>query len=132
MAWPENLTAPQVTLITNNIDQEFRPATLLLFKALANAATATLPGYLASPTGLVSTWASPAVDSVAGLLAALPTADIIPFSIQFPTNYALAQQLTVGEVITYMTGLNALVTSDYTAAALQAFSNIVGAPNMNP
>jgi hypothetical protein len=130
MAWPESLTTAQQALIQNWIDQEFRPGTLLLVKALSNAYGGMLPSYLASPTGLTSTFASPAADSVAGLLAALNAADIVPLSTQLPTGYPMAQPLTVGNTITYTSGLNTMVTTYYVAAALQAWSNIVGALNL--
>lgn len=130
MAWPESLTSAQQALIQNWVDQEFRPASLLLVKALGNAAIGTVPSYIASPSGLPSTFASPAADSIAGLLATLNTADVIPFSTTVPSGYPLIQPLTVGNVITYTSGLNTMVTTYWIAAALQAWSNIVGAPNL--
>ena len=131
MAWPESLTTTQQSLIQNWIDQEFRPATLLVVKALSNIYAGTLPAYLASPTGLASTFASPAADSIAGLLTTLSTSDVIPLaSGANQTGYALALPLTVGEVITYGGGLNTMMTTYYVSAALQAWSNICGAPNL--
>ncbi len=130
MAWPETFTTAQQALIENWVDQEFRPATLLLVKALANAYAGTIPSYIASPTGLASTFASPAADSVAGLLASIPSSDIVPLSTPFPTGYALALPLTAGEIITYVGGLNTMVTTYYVSAALQAWSNIIGAVNL--
>jgi len=131
MAWPESLTTAQQALIQNWIDQEFRPATLKIVQALSNIYAGTLPSYLASPTGLASTFAAPAADSIAGLLATLPTGDVIPFAAGGnATGYALALPLTVGEVITYGGGLNTMMTTYYVAAALQAWSNIIGAPNL--
>lgn len=130
MAWPESLTTAQQAFIQNWIDQVFRPGTLLTVKVLTNAYAAVIPSYIASPSGLTSTFASPAADSVAGLLASIPAGDVIPLSTQLPTGYALAQPLTAGEAITYAIGLNNMVTTNYTPAALQAFSNIVGAGNL--
>lgn len=130
MAWPESLTTAQQALIQNWIDQEFRPATKLLVTALANAYAGTIPSFISSPSGLTSSVASPAADSVAGLLASISSSDVIPLSVQFPTGYALAQPLTAGSVLTYADGLNTLVVANYVAAALQAWSNIIGAPNL--
>jgi hypothetical protein len=131
MAWPETLTVIDQALIQNWIDQEFRPATLLLVKALANAYAGTIPSFIASQSGLTSSYASPAADSIAGLLATLPGADVIPLATgQNQTGLALAQPLTVSEVITYMGGINSIVVANYVSAALQAWSNVIGAPNL--
>lgn len=130
MAWPETLTATQQALITNYVDQVLRPAMLPLVKAFASASAQVLPAYLTSPSGATSTFAAPAADSIAAVLATIPGADIVPLSAQNPTGLALAQPLTAAEVISYTTALNTLLTTWWTLAFQQAYSNIIGAPNV--
>jgi hypothetical protein len=135
MAWPENLTAAQQANITNFVDQVLRPTYLNLVKALAAANIRVIPGYLASPSGAASTFASPAADSIAGLLAGasssgLVSGDVVPLSAQNPTGLALAQPLTVGNLQSDISNLNTMLTTYWQLAAQEGFSNVVGAPNM--
>ena len=127
MAWPEGLTAAQQAAIQNYVDQVFRPAALKLAQAMLLSSATVLPQYLSSPTNLVSTIGSPAADSVAGLLAAMTGADVIPI---LNSGYPLSGPLTVSDVITFTSGLNTLLGTNWTAAAQQALAQIVGSPNL--
>ena len=127
MAWPESLTSTQQAAIQNYVDQVFRPAALKLAQAMLLSSATVIPQYLSSPTNLTSTIASPAADSVAGLLAAMTGADVIPI---LNSGYPLINALTVSDVITFTAGLNSLLGTNWTAAAQQALAGIVGTPNL--
>ena len=86
-----------------------------------------LPQYLSSPTGLASTLASPAADSVAGLLAALSQTDVVPI---LNSGLPLDGPLLVSKIITYTAALNALLATNFTAAIQQDLAQIVGSPNL--
>jgi hypothetical protein len=126
MAWPESLTAAQQLQIENYVDKVFRPAVLSLAQAMAAASLEVLPEYLSSPTGLTSSLASPAADSVAGLLAGISGSDVIPTN----TGLAMAGPLLVSKVTTYTTSLNTLLGTYFTAAVQQDFAQMVGSPNI--
>jgi hypothetical protein len=130
MAWPENLTAAQQAMITYYVDQVFRPNMLPFVTALSDGSDRVIPGALASPSGASSTFSSPAADSVLGLLGTLNGADFIPFSATNPTGLAGAQQFTVADAIAFIGAINTLVQTYWQLPNQQAFSLIVGAPNL--
>jgi hypothetical protein len=127
MATWASLTPTQQTEVQQYCDQLFRPTVLRLVKALASTSVEVLPQYLVSPTGLASTLASPAADSVAGILATLSAGEVVPL---FNTGLALAGPLLASKLITYSTALNTLVGSYFTAAIQQDYAQIVGGPNI--
>ncbi len=127
MAWPEALTANQQAAIQNYVDQDLRPALLNLAKALASTSLTVVPQYLSSPTGLTSTIASPAADSVAGLLAALTQSDVVPI---LNSGLPLTGPLLVSKVIAYSSALNSLLASNFTAAIQQDLAQFVGSVNL--
>ncbi|HEY1645286.1 MAG TPA: hypothetical protein VGF75_02775 [Candidatus Saccharimonadales bacterium] len=127
MAWPETLSAAQQAAVQNYVDQVFRPAVLSLAKALAASQITVVPQYLSSPTGLASSMASPAADSVAGLLAALPQSDVVPI---LNSGLPLDGPLLVSKIVAYTAALNNLVTSNFTASIQQDLAQIVGTPNI--
>ncbi len=127
MAWPESLNATQQAQIQNYVDQDLRPALLNLAKALASTSLTVVPQYLSSPTGLASTIGSPAVDSIAGLLAAIPGADIVP---NLSSGYPLSGNLLASKIITYSAALNSLLATNFTAAIQQDLAQFVGSINL--
>ncbi len=127
MAWPESLTSLQQQQIQNYIDQDLRPALLNLARALASTSLTVVPQYLSSPTGLTSTIGSPAADSVAGLLAAMPGADVVPI---LSSGYPLSGPLLVSKIIAYTTALNSLLGTNFTAAIQQDLAQFVGSINL--
>lgn len=130
MPWPENLTTAQQAFITAYFDQVFRPACLQFVKTLSACNDQVIPGALASPSGATSTFQSPAADSVMGMLAALSGSDIIPLSTANPTGLALAQPVSVTQAISFITALDGLIGTYWQLANQEAFSLIVGAPNV--
>ncbi len=127
MAWPESLNATQQAQIQNYIDQDLRPALLSLAKALGATSLSVIPQYLSSPTGLTSTIASPAADSVAGLLASIPGADVVP---NLSSGYPLSGNLLASKIITYSAALNSLLATNFTAAIQQDLAQFVGSINL--
>jgi hypothetical protein len=128
MAWPEGLTSAQQAQIEFWLDQIFRAGFLQFAKALGEFSANVMPGYLASPSGAASTFASPASDSVAGLLATLPTTDQVPVS---TTGLAGAGPVEVEAILTYMGIVNSPLLATYWSASAQAvYAEIIGAPNV--
>ncbi len=127
MAWPESLTAAQQQRIQDYIDQDLRPALLSLARALGATSLSVIPQYLSSPTGLTSTIASPAADSVAGLLASIPGADVVP---NLSSGYPLSGPLLASKIIAYSAALNSLLGTNFTAAIQQDLAQFVGSINL--
>lgn len=127
MAWPESLTAAQQQRIQDYIDQDLRPALLNLAKSLAAASLTVVPQYLSSPGGSASSMATPAADSVAGLLASIPGADVVPV---LSSGYPLSGPLLASKVIAYTAALNNLVGTNFTAAIQQDLAQFVGSINL--
>ncbi len=127
MAWPESLTGANQTRIIEFNDQDLRVALLNLGKSLAMASLTVIPQYLSSPSGLTSTMAAPAADSIAGLLASIPGADVVPIG---SSGLALIGSITASKIITYTTALNNLLTSNFTAAIQQDLAQFVGSINL--
>ncbi len=127
MAWPETLTAAQQQRIQDYIDQDLRPALLNLAKALGSTSLSVIPQYLSSPTGLTSTIASPASDSIAGLLASIPGADVVP---NLSSGLPLSGNLLASKVIAYSAALNNLLGTNFTAAIQQDLAQFVGSINL--
>ncbi len=127
MAWPESLSAAQQAAIQNFVDQDFRPTILSFGKTFSGTQIRLIPQYLSSPSGLTSTIASPAADSVAGLLAALPGADMIPI---INSGLPLIGPLPVSKVISYCSTLNTMLATYWTAAIQQDLAQMVGSINI--
>ena len=127
MAWPESLTALQQQQIQNFVDQDLRPALLNLARALSAASLTVMPQYLSSPTGLSSTIAAPAADSIAGLLAGVSGADVVPI---FSSGLPLSGPLTVSKIIAYTVALNNLLGTNFTAAIQQDLAQFIGSINL--
>ncbi len=127
MAWPESLTGANQTRIIEYNDQDLRIALLNLGKALAMTSLTVIPQYLSSPSGAASTIASPAADSVAGLLASIPGADVVPIG---SSGLPLIGPITAGKIITYSAALNNLLATNFTAAIQQDLAQLVGSVNL--
>lgn len=127
MAWPESLSAEDQTRIKDYLDRTLRSALLNLGKSLAQTSLTVIPQYLSSPTGLSSTIAAPASNSVAGILTAMPGADIVPIS---SSGLALAGPIQVSKIIAYSSALNSLLASNFTAAIQQDLAQFVGSVNL--
>jgi len=127
MAWPESLTAAQQIQVQEYVDQVFRPALLSLAQAMAQTSIVLVPAYLYSPTGATSTIASPAADSVAGLLATLTAGDIIPL---LNTGLALARPVLGSKVTAYSSTLNTMLATYFTLTIQEDLAGIVGSPNL--
>ncbi len=127
MAWPESLTGAQQTRIQDYVDQDLRPALLSLARALGATSLSVIPQYLSSPSGLTSTIAAPAADSVAGLIASIPGADQVPI---LSSGLPLAGPLAASKIITYSAALNNLLATNFTAAIQQDLAQFVGSINL--
>ncbi len=127
MAWPETLTADQQQRIQNYVDQDLRPALLNLGKALASTSLTVVPQYLSSPGGSASTIASPAADSVAGLLASITGTDTVPI---LNSGLPLVGGVTAAKIIAYSSALNSLLATNFTAAIQQDLAQFVGSINL--
>jgi hypothetical protein len=123
-----SLTSTQQVEVQNYIDQVFRPAVLKLASAMAEASIHVIPQYLSSPTGLASTLASPAADSVAGILATLGAGEVVPI---LTSGLPLAGPLLASKAATYSATLNTMLATYFTAAVQQDYAQIVGTPNIN-
>jgi hypothetical protein len=86
-----------------------------------------VPQYLSSPSGLPSTMAAPAADSVAGILATLAAGEIVPIS---TSGLALAGSPLASKVAAYTAALNNLLASNFTPAIQQDLAVFVGSPNL--
>jgi len=113
--------------VKDYLDKDLRPALLSLARALAAANMAVVPQYLSSPTGLASTMAAPASDSVAGILATLDAGEIVPLS---SSGLALAGPILSSKVASYTAALNNLLASNFTAAIQQDLAQFVGSVNL--
>ena len=109
-------------------DRDLRPALQSLGRSLAAASIAVVPQYLSSPTGLASTMAAPAADSVAGILATLTAGEIVPVGSQM--GLALAGPLLASKVAAYTVALNNLIATNFTLAIQQDLAQFVGSPNL--
>lgn len=109
------------------LDKALRTSLLNLAKALAQANVAVMPQYLSSPSGLSSTLASPAADSVAGILATLAAGEVVPLS---TSGLALAGSPLASKVASYTVALNNLVGTNFTAAIQQDLAVFIGSPNL--
>lgn len=127
MATWASLTPAQQTTVQNFVDQDLRPALLNLSKSLAAASITVVPQYLSSPTGLTSTIASPAADSVAGILATLTAGEVVPI---LNSGLPLAGSLLGSKVVAYSAALNNLLGTNFTAAIQQDLAQFVGSINL--
>jgi hypothetical protein len=127
MATWASLSPSQQAAIQGYLDKDLRPALLNLAKALAQASISVVPQYLSSPTGLTSTMAAPAADSVAGILATLTGTDSVPLS---TSSLALAGSPLASKVAAYTVALNNLVGTNFTLAIQQDLAQFVGSPNL--
>jgi len=121
------LTPAQKTQVQDFTDKALRAALLSLARSLAQASISVSPQYLSSPTGLASTFASPAADSVAGILATLTAGEVVPLS---TSGLALAGSPLASKVAAYTVALNNLVGTNFTAAIQQDLAVFVGSPNL--
>jgi hypothetical protein len=89
---------PQQAQVQGYLDKDLRASLLNLARALAQASISVVPQYLSSPSGLPSTMAAPAADSVAGILATLTAGEVIPIS---TSGLALAGSPLASKVAAY-------------------------------
>lgn len=127
MATWASLTPGQQKQVQDYTDKDLRPALLNLARALAQASIAVVPQYLSSPSGASSTMASPAADSVAGILATLTAGEVVPIS---SSGLALAGSLRGDKIVAYTAALNNLLATNFTPAIQQDLAQFVGSPNL--
>jgi hypothetical protein len=127
MALIGTFSAADLARVQNYVDQTLRPTVLGLAKALARANIAVIPQYLASPTGLPSTIAAPAVDSIAGLLATLDVGQVIPI---LSSGLPLSGPLLASKVAGYSGSLNTMLATYFSANIQQDYAQIVGSINL--
>jgi hypothetical protein len=127
MATWASLTAAQQAQVQNYCDQVFRPVVRELARAMLHTSVEVIPQYLVSPTGAASTIASPAADSVAGILATLSAGEIVPI---LSTGYALAGPLLASKLVTYSSALNTALATYWTSTAQQDYAQVVGSVNL--
>lgn len=127
MATWASLTPPQQAQVQGYLDKDLRASLLNLARALAQASISVVPQYLSSPSGLPSTMAAPAADSVAGILATLAAGEVVPIS---TSGLALAGSPLASKVAAYTVALNNLLASNFTPAIQQDLSVFVGSTNL--
>lgn len=127
MATWASLTSAQQTQVQNYCDQVLRPVVRELARAMMHTSVEVIPQYLVSPTGLSSTIASPAVDSVAGILATLTAGEVVPI---LTSGYPLSGALLASKIVTYSGALNTALSTYYTTTVQQDYAQIVGTPNL--
>lgn len=127
MATWANVPADQKLSVQNYCDQLFRPTVRELAQSMLHTSVLVLPQYLVSPTGLTSTFAAPAADSVAGILASLNAGEVVPV---LNTGYALAGPLLASKLVTYTGALNTALATYWTAAVQQDYAQVIGTPNL--
>jgi hypothetical protein len=122
-----SLTTDQQKRVQDYLDKDLRSALLNLGRSLAAANLSVMPQYLSSPSGAASTVASPAADSIAGILATLAAGEVVPIS---SSGLALAGSPLASKVAAYTVALNNLVGTNFTAAIQQDLAVFVGSPNL--
>lgn len=127
MATWASLTATQQTEVQQYVDQVLRPVVLGLARALAKTSVEVVPQYLVSPSGLASTMAAPAADSVAGILATLAAGEVVPI---LNSGLPLEGPLLASKVVSYTGSLNTMLATYFTAAVQQDYAQICGSPNL--
>jgi hypothetical protein len=127
MATWASLSPAQQAQVQNYCDQVLRPVVRELARSMLHTSVEVIPQYLVSPTGLPSTMASPAADSVAGILATLAAGEVVPI---LTTAYPVAGSLLGSKLATYSGALNTALSTYWTATAQQDYAQIVGAPNL--
>lgn len=127
MATWAQLSPAQQAQVTNYCDQVFRPVVRELARSMLHISAEVVPQYLVSPTGAASTIASPAADSVAGLLATLAAGEVVPLS---TSGLALAGPLLASKLASYTLSLNTALATYWAASVQQDYAQIVGTPNL--
>lgn len=127
MATFASLSPADQARIQNYTDQDLRAVVLGLARALARTNVALIPQYLASPSGAASTIASPAADSVGGLMATLDAGQVVPV---LNSGYPLSGPLLASKIVTYTGSLNTLLATYFSTAVQQDYAQIVGSINL--
>lgn len=127
MATWASLSPAQQAQVQNYCDQVFRPVVRELARSMMHTSIQVITQYLVSPTGLTSTIASPAADSVAGILATLSAGEVVPI---LNSGYPLAGPLLASKLATYSGALNTALATYWTSTAQQDYAQIIGTPNL--
>jgi hypothetical protein len=127
MATWASKTPAQQAQVQNYADQVLRPVVRELARAMLHTSVEVIPQYLVSPSGLPSTIAAPAADSVAGILATLDAGEVVPI---LTTGYPVAGSLLASKIVTYSAALNTALATYWTTTAQQDYAQVVGAPNL--
>jgi hypothetical protein len=120
------LTETQRAQLEQFVDQLHRPAVLSAWK-LMNQFKILLAQALASPSGATSTAASPAADSIWGLIASLDVTEVVPL---INSGLAGAQPLQAQVLLWNLADFASTLDTHYTDAALQNYALTVGAVNI--
>lgn len=126
MATWASLTPDQQARVMAYDNRDLRPALMALGRALAQTSLSLIPQYLSSPSGLPSTLAAPAADSVAGILATLTAGEVVTTK----TDLALAGPVLASKIVTYTVALNNLLGTNFTPAIQQDLAQFVGSTNL--
>jgi hypothetical protein len=126
MATWASLTPAQQAQVQTYTDADLRAVVLGLARALAKTNISLIPQYLVSPSGLTSTIASPASDSVAGILATLGATEVVPNG----SGLAGSGPILASKVATYSVSLNSMLATYFSAAVQQDYAQIVGSVNL--
>jgi hypothetical protein len=126
MATWASLTPDQQARVMAYDNRDLRPALMALGRALAQTSLSLIPQYLSSPSGLPSTLAAPATDSVAGILATLTAGEVVATK----TDLALAGPVLASKIVTYTVALNNLLGTNFTPAIQQDLAQFVGSTNL--
>jgi hypothetical protein len=127
MATWASKTADEKERVQQYTDQVLRSTVLLLARSMVRTSGVLVPQYLVSPTGLSSTMASPAANSVGGILASLDAGEVVPI---LNSGLPLNGPLLGSKVASYTSSLNNLLATLYTAGVQQDYAQIIGAPNL--
>lgn len=127
MALITAFTPADLKRVQDYADLDFRPCVLGLARSLARANIAVIPQYLASPSGLPSTIAAPAIDSVAALLASLDAGQVIPIG---QSGLPLQGPLLASKLVSYSSSLNTMLATYFSTAVQQDYAQIVGSINL--
>jgi hypothetical protein len=110
MAWPGSLTEEEQAIVQVHVDQLIRPAILRVVQAM-NTTVGVKDDY---------------TDRVSALLTTLSGTDIVPNL----SGLAGAEALTVDEIDTMLTGLNAMLATYNTVAKRATYRPVIGSVNM--
>jgi hypothetical protein len=127
MATFASLSQPIQTAIQTLTDSTLRPRLAYSFKNFAQLQI-LLAAVVASPTGLASTFALPAADSILAILQGLQAGEVVPV---LNSGFVGAQSLPAALIVQFLNNINAVLTANFTPAMLQAATIACGSTNLD-